>query len=168
VAKETQRCIDYKKELIEHHQELCMKGMKQLKDIRARMGKGQRSKAIQTISNKETSRKDWQQIRQIMKPQERSNLNTIKIPLQDENGELTDDPDKAVTWYWIMDPTLIEDKLLERNVKHFGQAEGTLFSTQHFQELFKYEGISPAVECSWKDDSKSTLHQIWTPDHVHY
>jgi hypothetical protein len=81
-----------------------------------------------------------------MKPQERSNLNTIEIPLHDANGEPTDDPEKAATWQRITDPIIIEDKLLERNKKHFGQAEGSLFSNPNFQEMFQYEGVSPGVD----------------------
>jgi hypothetical protein len=81
-----------------------------------------------------------------MKPQEKSNFNTIEIPLHDTQGEPTNDAEEAATWQRITDPVLIEDKLLEQNIKHFGQAEGTLFTNQYFQELFQYKGVSTAVE----------------------
>jgi hypothetical protein len=138
VARETQRCINNKEEVLAHHQELRIKGMQQLKEIRARSGQEEKAKAIQKISNKESNRKDWQQIRQVMKPQERSNLNTIEIPMQDKDGEMTDDPDKAVTWQQVTDPVSIENKLKERNIRHIGQAEGTLFLTRFFNFHLNY------------------------------
>jgi hypothetical protein len=50
-----------------------------------------------------------------------------------------------VTWKRNTDPTEIEDKLLERNIKHFGQADGTLFTTDYFKSDFTYEGVSSSV-----------------------
>jgi hypothetical protein len=87
--------------------------MQHLKEIRARMGQEQQAIAIKKISDIESSRRDWQQIRLVMKPQEKSNLNTIEIPIRDKDGKITDDPKKAASWRRVTDPTLIEDKLLE-------------------------------------------------------
>jgi hypothetical protein len=72
----------------------------------------------------------------------RSSLNTIDVPYKDENSQLTDDPENACIWATISDPVIIEERLLARNISHFGQAEGTLFTTQQFQQMFGYSGTT--------------------------
>jgi hypothetical protein len=69
-------------------------------------------------------------------------LKTINIPYKDENSQQTDDPDKACIWRTIHDPVMIEEKLLARNIAHFGQAQGTLFTTRRFQQMFGYCGTT--------------------------
>jgi hypothetical protein len=41
---------------------------------------------------------------------------------------------------------MVEDKLLTRNIQHFGQAQGTLFASQVMQEHYLYEGVCQAVD----------------------
>jgi hypothetical protein len=74
-------------------------------------------------------------------------LGISNIEIQDENaeGEPTSDPDAATTWKRIYDPTQIEDHILKRNITHFGQADGTLFTRQDMLQSFDYEGISNNV-----------------------
>jgi hypothetical protein len=60
----------------------------------------------------------------------------IEVPLCDKFGEPKTDPDNAVAWKRITDPSEIQDKLLERNIKHFGQASGTVFTNSTLQEAF--------------------------------
>jgi hypothetical protein len=60
-------------------------------------------------------------------------------------GEPTTDPDKALTWKRIYDPTQVEASILDRNITHFGQAEGTLFTRDDFTELCNYEGTTTNV-----------------------
>jgi hypothetical protein len=71
---------------------------------------------------------DWEKLRNIFNPKQRSGISNIEIPDRDANGQSTTDPNKAVTWKKINDPELVETSLLERNIIHFGQAEGTLFT----------------------------------------
>jgi hypothetical protein len=49
-------------------------------------------------------------------------------------------------WSTIYDPVQIEEKLLARNIAQFGQAEGTLFTTQRLQTMFGYSGTTPSAE----------------------
>jgi hypothetical protein len=81
----------------------------------------------------------------VFHPAQRSSLNTIEVPHTDIHNELTDDPDVAATWTTISNPLLIEERLLARNIKHFGQAQGTLVTTQRLQDLFGYSGVDNTV-----------------------
>jgi hypothetical protein len=42
-------------------------------------------------------------------------------------------------------PEAIIDKLLEWNIKHFGQTQGSPFTTSPLVEKFSYDGITPQV-----------------------
>jgi hypothetical protein len=72
----------------------------------------------------------------------KSSLNTLEIPYLDSNNQPTTDPDQATQWQMVTDPIQIEDQLLSRNIAHFGQAEGTLFTKRHFQQRFGYTGVA--------------------------
>jgi hypothetical protein len=98
------------------------------------------------ISKHEQYLLQWRQINPVFHPAQRLSLNTIEVPHTDRNNNLTDDPDKAATWTPISDPLLIEEKLLAQNIAHFGQAQGTLFTTQHLQQLFGYSRVNNTGE----------------------
>jgi hypothetical protein len=95
---------------------------------------------------------DWEKIRNTFNPYNRSGLCTLEVPLYDAQGNATNDPDEAVSWKRVCDPRQIEECLLARNIKHFGQAEGSLFTRPDIRKLFKYEGISDNVNKLLKGD----------------
>jgi hypothetical protein len=84
-------------------------------------------------------------IQNVLKPQQHSGITSIKIPHLNSSNEETKDPDEAVRWTRVTDPSTIEDKLLSRNIRHFGRAQGTLLTSPELQEQFIYEGVTNAV-----------------------
>ena len=134
--------LKYKRELLRHAKELRLKGLHQLKEIRLAEGKTEKAVIIQKIYNNEMTKHDWSITKSKFNPTPRSRISSVEVPDKDAYGNVTDNPDKAVTWKRITDPVEVENKLLERNIKHFGQAEGTLFTLPEFQNDFQYEGVS--------------------------
>jgi hypothetical protein len=47
----------------------------------------------------------------------------MEIPHRNNRNEDRNDPEEAISWKRANDPSLVEDKLLTRNVRHFGQAQ---------------------------------------------
>jgi cell division inhibitor SulA len=160
----------YQTQLLKIHRELRPQGLLCLKEIRASEGnmtgeeiiwrivrqelhnddlaivRARRNpKGTPPLSKQELYLKQWQTINPAFHTTTRSSLNTIDVPYLDENSQRTDDPEKALIWSTIYDPVLIEEKLLARNIAHFGQAEGTLFTTQRFQQMFGYSGTTPTA-----------------------
>jgi hypothetical protein len=86
--------------------------------------------------------RQWQHINPVFHQPTKSNRYTIEIPFKDANSQPTDNPDTAVKRQTIADPVVIEEKLLARNIEHFGQAQGTLFTTDRLQQLFGYKGTT--------------------------
>jgi hypothetical protein len=121
--------------MLKQHEELRRQSLEKLKIIRSEYGQNQKGKIIESIQTKEMLRNSWRRIRQALNPKQRSGLKHIDIPDKDEQGNPTDDPSKATTWKTITDPETIELKLFERNINHFGQAEGTAFTSDEFKAV---------------------------------
>jgi hypothetical protein len=81
-------------------------------------------------SKQEQYQKQWQHINPTLHPPAKSSLNTCEVPHLDSNRQPTTNPDTAATWMTITDPIQIEEHLVARNIAHFRQAQGTLFTTQ--------------------------------------
>jgi hypothetical protein len=65
----------------------------------------------------------------------------VKIPDPE-----TDNPKTATNWTTITDPILVEQKILARNQKHFGQASVTPLATADIQQLLSFGGTSSTAE----------------------
>jgi hypothetical protein len=72
-------------------------------------------------------------------------LASVEVPDINTEGKPTNDPDKAVAWKRITNPPEVEERLLKRNQKHFGQANNTLFASKPIQEMLTYEGVNQGV-----------------------
>lgn len=64
------------------------------------------------------------------------------VPDTDINGDPTDEVEQANTWKPENSPQVILDRLLKRNITHFGQAQGTQFTTDPLLSRFGYDGMS--------------------------
>jgi hypothetical protein len=71
------------------------------------------------------------------KPRSSGGLSMVKIPDPE-----TDNPKTAMKWTTITDPTLVEQKILARNQRHFGQASVTPLATADIQNLLSFGGTS--------------------------
>jgi hypothetical protein len=134
--------IDIKKQLIADHQQLRRKGLDDLQNKRASQGLQKEAEIIGKIAAKEMKKADWNKLRTQFNPKQTSGISNIEVPDKDENGNPTTDPDKAITWRRIFDPEQVEASILARNIKHFGQADGTLFTRHDITKLFDYDGTS--------------------------
>jgi exonuclease III len=68
-----------------------------------------------------------------------SSITTIDVPLVNPNTSSTE-------WQTISDPTIIEQKLIERNIVHFGQAYPTDFASGPLAEELGYTGTNQACQ----------------------
>jgi ribonuclease HI len=134
--------ISSKKQLLYNHQELRKHSLLQLQERYAIKGAQKEATIVSKIATKEMKKADWAKLRNMFNPKLKSGITNIEVPDKDVNGNKTNDPEKAISWQRISDPAKIEECLLNRNIRHFGQAEGSFFTTPNIQQLFNYEGIS--------------------------
>jgi hypothetical protein len=80
VTRELKRNIEIKRELVRHHVELRLKGMKQLVEIRQREGNKTAAKAIQKRTKAEENKHDWKVIQEALKPMHHSGISYIEVP----------------------------------------------------------------------------------------
>jgi hypothetical protein len=153
VAKQQLRIhILYKKLLLSKHKSLRKQDLTNFQTTRLSNGEGKEASIIRKIANHEMRKDDWDKIRNSFNPRVQSGLCTLEVPLHDAQGNETHDPDEALTWQRVSDPRDIEIHLLARNIKHFGQADGTLFTRPEITKLFHYEGTSSYVNMLLKGD----------------
>jgi ribonuclease HI len=161
VAKQQLRLhINNKKQLLSNHQSLRRLGLDDLKNIRSAKGQQKEAGIIGKIANKEMKKQDWAKLRNIFNPTHKSGITNIEVPDKDSSGNSTTDPSKAITWKRIYNPEQVEACILERNIQHFGQAEGTLFTRDIMIELFDYDGTSMSAT----DLLEGTLEVNTIPD----
>jgi hypothetical protein len=134
-----------KKQLIIDHYQLRKQSLEQNQERHTSRGAQKEAAIVRKISNKEMKKADWAKLRGLFNPKPKSGLSNVEIPHKDIDGKETSNPDKAISWKRVTDPTSIEECLLNRNIKHFGQAEGSFFTRANVLELFDYEGTSSHV-----------------------
>jgi hypothetical protein len=126
------------KQAIQDHNILCKNNnidrteyLEQLiEDLRER--KSSEHVTIKQILQRETSRNEFRTIKHVLNPRLSKGVQHLDIPVE---GEM----DK---WVRITDQQLIEDNILTRNKKHFGQAHSTPFGKPNLQNTFGYQGIN--------------------------
>jgi hypothetical protein len=76
-----------------------------------------------------------------IKPKSTGGLSMVKIPDPE-----TDNPKTATKWTTITDSLLVEQKILARNQRHFGQASTTPLATAKIQRLLLFGGTSSIAD----------------------
>jgi hypothetical protein len=87
---------------------------------------------VKKLMQREQCRHDFKVIRNAIKMKQSSGINHLDIPIVGEENK----------WERITNHQEIEEKLLERNRNHFGQARNTPFATTNLNTTFGYEGTN--------------------------
>jgi hypothetical protein len=90
----------------------------------------------------ECSRETFRILRNIIKPEDHSGIRQIDVPTIDSNWDGTTNNDGITKMTTITDPTEVEKAIITRNIKHFGQADGTAFTTEDIIKIFGKDGES--------------------------
>jgi hypothetical protein len=91
---------------------------------------------VKQIQHRERSRTDFGVKKKAMKPRTSKGIQYLDIP----------DESRPDTWVRITDPAVIEDRLLTRNIDHFGQAKNTPFAQAPLSNVFGYQGVNQAAQ----------------------
>jgi hypothetical protein len=94
-TQELKRHKDLKRELVRHHDEFRIKGMKQLAEIRLRLGDEANEKIIQKICKAEANKCNWKEIQRVLKPHQQLGIAMIEVPHLNHMNEKTDNPEKS-------------------------------------------------------------------------
>jgi hypothetical protein len=64
----------------------------------------------------------------------------------------------------ITDRKEIEERLPQQNIKHFGQANQTLFASPEYQQTFGYTGVGPETDKLLQGDWDKSINTAETPE----
>ena len=98
------------------------------------------------MAHAENSRETFRILRNIIKPEDRSGIRQIDTPVKDHHGNIINQEDGSAIMTTITDPREVEKAIIERNIEHFGQAQGTAFTSQDLIAIFGKDGESQETE----------------------
>lgn len=115
---------------------------------------GAKARILKLINKFESGRKTWQIMSQITNSQGSiQRLDRLEVPSSWPSPDTPHDavltlenPADCTEWQMITDPVHIEYYLMLRNRLHFGQAQGTPFTTPPLSDHLDWEASSPFVE----------------------
>jgi hypothetical protein len=87
---------------------------------------------LRGILHREQTKSDFKIIRKLYKGNRGNGIQSLEIPDEANKNK----------WITITDPSVIEEKLIERNKAHFGQSKDTVFASGPLQNYFQYEGTN--------------------------
>jgi hypothetical protein len=99
----------------------------------------------QILRKREQKKQDkrlYSTLRQHFHPTTRAGIAHLLLPENDADGNPTDNVELAETWRTETDPTEVLQQLFARNIQHFGQADGTPFTTAPLVNKFGYSGLT--------------------------
>jgi hypothetical protein len=84
---------------------------------------------------REESNYDFRIIRTVYKGSKGKGITHIQIPSQDTGNR----------WKNVSDPVMIENKIIDRNIEHFGQAKNTPFASGELAKEYGYQGTNSSA-----------------------
>lgn len=105
-------------------------------------GQENEAKPAQRIINAEALHEMYTKLRGLQKEKQKSKLKRIIVP-----EDPTENPKMATTWKVLDQQQAVEQTILNRNIRHFGQAQGTPFTVTPLKELVDFSASSPISEC---------------------
>jgi hypothetical protein len=98
------------------------------------------------MAHSENLKETFRILRKIIKPEDHSGMRQIDIPTRDQSRNIITRVDGSTKMTTLSDPTKVENAIIDRNIKHFGQAEGTAFTTRDLIMIFGIDGDSQATD----------------------
>jgi hypothetical protein len=129
---------------------------------RSRLGQADEAKVMKAILHKEKQSQRWARISRMQGIKRSKGISSLQIPASwptTEAGFLAappENPKTCSTWRTVSTPAEIEFYIQMRNRLHFGQSQGTPFTTSPLAQRYDWAANSPEAE--------RTLDGEFTPD----
>jgi hypothetical protein len=128
---------------------------------RSRLGATDEAQVMKTILAKEKQAHRWARIRRMQGTRRSKGISSLQIPASwpsTEAGFLSDtleNPKSCSEWKTVETPAEIEFYIQMRNRLHFGQAQGTPFTTHPLSQRFDWAANSAEAELTLDGDFTS-------------
>lgn len=136
------KCRKKLRKLIVNHRATMAKLQRAQYDNEATFTGSTVEKVILKHERKKKDKKLFQTLKHHFHPNTNSGITHVIVPDLDINGVPTDKANRANTWKTETIPEQVLDKIFQRNIAHFGQAEGTPFTVNPLKDQLGYSGMS--------------------------
>jgi hypothetical protein len=90
---------------------------------------------LQILLRSHERKQHFSKLKAILKPKEAGGLSYILVPENFDIDEYSYDPDTVEKWEAVHDHDAVQTYIQKRNLQHFGQAQGTLFTTEPLKDI---------------------------------
>ena len=96
------------------------------------------TKIIKRIRQIETLKRSFAKIKYTINPNHYTMITHLEVPTDNTP------PKQATSWHRLTDPEAIKSRLIQRNINHFGSAQGTPWTVPPLSTDFSWDTTSPA------------------------
>ena len=128
--------------LMVHHRKTMAESKNDLLDNEAKFIGSTPDKVKAKKDRIKKDQKLYNTLRHHFHPEHRSGITHLMLPDKDIHGQSTSDVDKAAEWRVESQPEQVLHHLFERNIAHFGQANGTPFTVSPLVDQLGYTGMT--------------------------
>jgi hypothetical protein len=140
------KAVDQYRRAVPNAVELRQEQIREWAEAAAQQGNKTMAQHFKAMVNAEHTRNTFKLLKSVIKPQDRSGITRLKVPAEEENGIRMIDTEGKEEWEVLTDPQEIEDRIIRRNILHFGQANDTPFNSKEFIDMFGTDGDSETTE----------------------
>ena len=94
-------------------------------------------KIVKRIRRAEELKRGYAKLRYLLRPSSQTLVTQLEVPTDDTP------PKQATNWTRLTDPDAVTNRLIQRNTKHFGSAQGTPFTVPPLSHDFDWSIQSP-------------------------
>ena len=102
-------------------------------------GNTKQARIMYRMQTQESRKGTYSTIKLYTKPDQDRSLATLEVPVDPD----ADPTAEETEWRRITDPKELDDALLQRNIKHFSQAQGTPFTEGELKQRLGHDGMTP-------------------------
>jgi hypothetical protein len=92
-------------------------------------------RCLQILLRSHERKQHFSKLKAILKPKEAGGLSYILVPENFDIDEYPYDPDTVEKWEAVHDHDAVQTYIQKRNLQHFGQAQGTPFTTEPLTDI---------------------------------
>ena len=145
VNSHIRKAVDNYRKAIPKAREMRKEQIREWVEAASKQGNKTMAQHMRATANAEHTKDTFRLLQNVIKPQDQSGIRRLKVPTTNNNGETIRGQQGQEQWTTLTDLQEIESKIIERNIKHFGQATNTPFNSKEFTDIFGIDGDSEAT-----------------------
>jgi hypothetical protein len=140
------QAVDRYRQAVPNATELRQEQIREWAKAGSQQGNKTMAQHFTAMANAEHTKKTFQILQNVIKPQDRSGITRLKVPTTNENGDRLVNANGDAKWHILTNPQEIEQSIIDQNIQHFRQATDTPINLKAFTDVLEHDGDSEATE----------------------